>query len=117
MVIQYLVFNGTFSTFQWTMAKEGLKQFGWKRKIGAQISKTASSVFEKEAKDDDDDVTASGDVDWLTLVPVNKKRVIGLEDNVGKSERLAKDGAMLAESERYCTHLPNMFVSAVLPTD
>ena len=82
------------------MAKEGVKQFGWKRKIGAQISKTAASVFEKEAKDDDD-VIASGDVDWLTLVPVNKKRVIGLEDNVGKSERLAKEGAMLAESERY----------------
>ena len=74
-------------------------KFGWKRKIGSQISKTASSVFENDTKDDDSDI-ASGDVDWLTLVPVNKKRVIGLEDNVAKADRLKKEGALLAESER-----------------
>ena len=78
------------------MSEGGLKKFGWKRKIGAQISKTASTAFEKETKDDDD----SKDVDWLTLVPINKKKVIGLEDNVTKAQRLSKEASVLAESER-----------------
>lgn len=81
------------------MAKEGGWKFGWKRKIGAEISKTASRAFEKETKDDSDDL-AGGDVDWLTLVPLNKKRVIGLEDSAAKANRLSKEGALLAESER-----------------
>ena len=81
------------------MSGGGVKKFGWKRKVGAQISRSASAAFEKETKNDDD-VIESGDVDWLTLVPVNKKRVIGLEDNVTKAQRLIKEGAMLAESER-----------------
>ena len=81
------------------MAQKAGWKFGWKRKVGAQISKTASSVFEKDTKDDDSDL-AHGDVDWLTLAPVNKKRVLGLEDNIAKADRLKKEGALLAESER-----------------
>ena len=81
------------------MSGGGVKKFGWKRKVGEQISRSASAAFERETKNDDD-VIESGDVDWLTLVPVNKKRVIGLEDNVTKAQRLIREGAMLAESER-----------------
>lgn len=78
-----------------------LQNFGWKRKIGAQVSKSASSEFESEAKDEDDPSLRNGDVDWLTLVPVKRKAMIGLEDGQAKANRLVREGSVLAESERY----------------
>ena len=75
-----------------------MTSFGWKRKIGATVSKTASEVFEKNCRDDVDVDIASGDVDWLTLV--QKKKVMRLEDATAKSQRLVQEGVTLAEAER-----------------
>ncbi|KAH3848885.1 tetratricopeptide repeat protein 33-like [Dreissena polymorpha] len=78
-----------------------LKGFVWKRKIGVNVSKSASSAFELEAKAETDPEVENGDVDWLTLVPNKRKNVIGLEDGIAKSHRLVQEGTVLASSERY----------------
>ncbi|KAK6188338.1 hypothetical protein SNE40_004530 [Patella caerulea] len=75
-----------------------MTSFGWKRKSGQQVSKEASSSFSQDAKDDGEEVK-NGDVDWLTLVP--NRKIIRLEDKTGKSQRLKKEGTILAESERF----------------
>ncbi|XP_045159179.2 tetratricopeptide repeat protein 33-like [Mercenaria mercenaria] len=83
------------------MANEGVKKFGWKRKIGAQVSKSASSAFEEESKEEGDVSLSNGEVDWLTLAPIKRRTVIGLEDGVAKANRLVQEGTVLAGSERY----------------
>ncbi|XP_067678081.1 tetratricopeptide repeat protein 33-like [Haliotis asinina] len=75
-----------------------MTSFGWKRKTGAKVSKSTSSLFEENTKDDDEEVR-SGDIDWISLAP--KRRIISLEDALGKSERLKNEGCVLAESDRY----------------
>ena len=77
-----------------------MQKFGWKRKIGGQVSKNASSAFEKESKDEIDPSVDSGEVDWLTSATVKRKFVISLEDNRVKSNRLVQEGGVLASSER-----------------
>ncbi|XP_046548554.1 tetratricopeptide repeat protein 33-like [Haliotis rubra] len=75
-----------------------MTSFGWKRKTGANVSKLTSTSFEENTKDDDEEVR-SGDIDWISLAP--KRRIISLEDALGKSERLKNEGCVLAESDRY----------------
>lgn len=87
------------------MTDSGKQKFGWKRKIGAQVSKAASSAFEGNSKDETDPEIENGDVDWLTLAPTRKKMVIGLEDNQGKAKRLIQEGTVLASSERYTCNM------------
>lgn len=77
-----------------------MTSFGWKRKIGQNVSKSKSTAFEQESKNDDDNEVTSGEVDWLSLAPP-KRRVISLEDAHGKSIRLKEEGAVLASAERY----------------
>ncbi len=72
--------------------------FGWKKKIGAKVSKSAAQAFEAESKDDEDEALTSGEVDWLCLAP--QKNTLVLEDARLKSERLQQEGATLAEAER-----------------
>lgn len=60
------------------------------------MSKTLSKNFEKNSKDNHDNLE---EVDWLTLAP--KRKLICLEDGRAKSERLKREGGVLAESERY----------------
>ena len=72
------------------------KQFGWKRKIGSNISKSALNAFESQSKNEEED----SEVDWLSLVPVKRTNVIGLEDGKAKSSRLIQEGSVLASSER-----------------
>ena len=72
--------------------------FGWKRKIGATVSKSASEVFETNCRDDVDVDIASGDIDWINLV--QKKKVMRLKDATAKSQRLVQEGVTLAEAER-----------------
>lgn len=79
-----------------------MTSFGWKRKIGEKISRTASAAFQADAEEDEDELD-DGQVDWLTLAP---KRTIGdgnpiLEDTVCKSDRLRQEGNALCEAERY----------------
>ena len=75
-----------------------MKAFGWKRKSGENIKKAASTAFERESKDEDDNEVSRGQVDWLTLAP--KRRCISLEDAEAKSRRLKNEGAVLASAER-----------------
>ncbi|XP_021345241.1 tetratricopeptide repeat protein 33-like isoform X4 [Mizuhopecten yessoensis] len=71
--------------------------FGWKRKVGEKVARTASAAFESDAKDEENPEDL--DVDWLTLVPPRK--IICLEDAIAKSNRLKQEGTVLADSERY----------------
>ena len=82
------------------MTEKVVKKFGWKRKIGAQVSKSVSSAFEKESEAEEDISLSNGDVDWLSLVPVKRRSVIGLEDGITKANRLVQEGTVLAGSER-----------------
>lgn len=72
-----------------------MTSFGWKRKLGGKVSKILSKNFEKNSKDNHDNLE---EVDWLTLAP--KRKLICLEDGRAKSERLKQEGGVLAESER-----------------
>ncbi|WAR24747.1 TTC33-like protein, partial [Mya arenaria] len=74
-----------------------VKCFGWKRKVGANVSKSVSTAFEKESKPDTDPEIEEGDVDWLTLFPTKKRHVIRLEDGIGKANRLVQEGSALME--------------------
>lgn len=67
--------------------------FGWKRKIGSNVSKVKTETFSSETKDEE-----SPDVDWLTSAP--KRKFVSLEDARSKSERLQAEGTVLAEAER-----------------
>lgn len=82
------------------MTDKSLQKFGWKRKIGAQVSKSASTAFEEEAQEGDV-ALSNGDVDWLTLAPIKKRVTIGLEDGIMKANRLVQEGSILASSERF----------------
>lgn len=72
-----------------------MTSFGWKRKLGGNVSKTLSKNFQENSKDSHENLE---EVDWLTLAP--KKKIFCLEDSRAKSERLKQEGSLLAESER-----------------
>lgn len=75
------------------------QSFGWKRKIGQQVSKTASKAFENESAAEEDH---REDIDWLTATKIPKRStVISLEDTAAKVSRLVKEGTTLADAERY----------------
>jgi hypothetical protein len=76
-----------------------MTSFGWKRKIGHNVSKAISHKFEDNAKDSVDDAVESGEIDWLSLAP--KRHCPRLEDSIVKSARLRQEGIVLAETERY----------------
>lgn len=57
--------------------------FGWKRKFGGKVLKILFKNFEKNSKDNYDNLE---EVDWLILVL--KRKLICLEDGWVKSERL-----------------------------
>lgn len=57
--------------------------FGWKRKFGGKVLKILLKNFEKNSKDNYDNLE---EVDWLILVL--KRKLICLEDGRVKSERL-----------------------------
>lgn len=82
-----------------------MTSFGWKRKIGENVSKSATCKFKevtgtKEIEDDIDDSEDGEDsLKWLGLA--QKRKMICLEDSILKSQRLRDEGTILAEAERY----------------
>ncbi|XP_077981702.1 tetratricopeptide repeat protein 33-like [Glandiceps talaboti] len=83
-----------------------MTSFGWKRKIGDSVQKSALSKFQTTAgvgdDSEDDEFLGTGEIDWLELARIKKKsRVLQIEDNLAKSARLKREGATLAEAERY----------------
>ena len=70
--------------------------FGWKRKLGQQISKSATSNFQEVTGQQNSD---SSDEEEILMVAKQQKLGL-LEDASSKSKRLKEEGAILAEAER-----------------
>ena len=90
-----------------------MTSFGWKRKIGANVSKTKSEDFERNSKEETEEIELEdGEISWLSLVP--KRRLIHLEDAKSKSARLQEEGVVLAEQERYKSNLKYKVFSLII---
>uniref|UniRef100_A0A3Q2NQN4 Tetratricopeptide repeat domain 33 n=1 Tax=Fundulus heteroclitus TaxID=8078 RepID=A0A3Q2NQN4_FUNHE len=78
-----------------------MASFGWKRKIGEKVSRSAAQQFEAEEERSEGDSEAAGDeeVDWLHAI--KRRKEILLEDCAAKSGRLKEEGARLAEEGRH----------------
>ncbi|XP_059214559.1 tetratricopeptide repeat protein 33 [Centropristis striata] len=77
-----------------------MASFGWKRKVGEKVSKSAVQQFEAEAQKSEDAGSSQDDeVDWLHAI--KRRREVLLEDCAAKSKRLKDEGAMLAEHGRH----------------
>ncbi|KAM9841895.1 tetratricopeptide repeat protein 33 [Aulostomus maculatus] len=76
-----------------------MASFGWKRKVGEKVSKSAVQQFEEADKTPDDGAHPDEDVDWLHAI--KRRREILLEDCAAKSKRLMDEGAVLAEEGRH----------------
>ena len=75
-----------------------MTSFGWKRKLGAKLSKEASSKFESLGPTEDEGGLESSDGPWEAFS--KKRRVNLLEDAASKSKRLKAEGEILAEAGR-----------------
>ncbi|KAM9735703.1 tetratricopeptide repeat protein 33 isoform 1-T3 [Menidia menidia] len=77
-----------------------MASFGWKRKIGERVSKSAVQQFEAdEDKAKDDRPGSDEEVDWLHAI--KRRKEILLEDCAAKSKRLKDEGTVLAEQSRH----------------
>ncbi|XP_029299995.1 tetratricopeptide repeat protein 33 isoform X2 [Cottoperca gobio] len=77
-----------------------MASFGWKRKVGEKVSKSAVQLFEDEAeKVNDAGPSQDEEVDWLHAI--KRRKEILLEDCADKSKRLKDEGAELAEHGRH----------------
>ena len=78
-----------------------MTSFGWKRKTGDKVNKSAAKSFLEEADDSEDEQIATGQVDWLCFAASgSSKQALVLEDATIKSRRLKEEGEKLAEAER-----------------
>ncbi|XP_029372385.1 tetratricopeptide repeat protein 33 [Echeneis naucrates] len=79
----------------------GMTSFGWKRKVGEKVTKSAVQQFEEGAEEPGGDGPGRGEeeADWLHAI--KRRREILLEDCVLKSKRLKDEGALLAEEGRH----------------
>ncbi|KAM4528034.1 tetratricopeptide repeat protein 33 isoform 1-T2 [Odontesthes bonariensis] len=77
-----------------------MASFGWKKKIGERVSKSAVQHFETEAdKAEGDKQSQDEEVDWLHAI--KRRKEILLEDCAAKSKRLKDEGTQLAEQGRH----------------
>ncbi|KAL3041982.1 hypothetical protein OYC64_020030 [Pagothenia borchgrevinki] len=77
-----------------------MASFGWKRKVGEKVSKTAVQQFVAEAeKPEDAGPRREDEVDWLHAI--KRRKEILLEDCAAKSKRLKEEGAELAGHGRH----------------
>ncbi|XP_071811305.1 tetratricopeptide repeat protein 33-like isoform X2 [Apostichopus japonicus] len=79
-----------------------MTSFGWKRKQNANLSAESAENFKhvtgaRDSSEEEEDTTASN----FFLNLAKKRKIFILEDCVTKSERLVKEGVILAEAERY----------------
>lgn len=78
-----------------------MASFGWKRKAGEKVSRSALQQFEAEAERAAEE--GGGQVEeeeeaWLHSI--KRRREILQEDCAAKSRRLKEEGARLAEEDR-----------------
>ncbi|XP_068190247.1 tetratricopeptide repeat protein 33 [Antennarius striatus] len=76
-----------------------MASFGWKRKVGEKVSKSALQQFEAEAEKPEDGGGQVEEVDWLQSI--KRRREILQEDCTAKSKRLKAEGEQLAEQGRH----------------
>ncbi|XP_028318125.1 tetratricopeptide repeat protein 33 [Gouania willdenowi] len=75
-----------------------MASFGWKRKVGEKVSKSAVQQFEAEAEKPEKD-PKDEKVDWIHVI--KRRREVLLEDCAAKSKRLKAEGEVLAEQGRH----------------
>lgn len=80
-----------------------MASFGWKRKVGEKVSKSAVRQFEAEAEKAEDGRRGGGrgggeEVDWDHAI--KRRRETLQDDCTTKSKRLKDEGAQLAELGR-----------------
>ncbi|XP_054614231.1 tetratricopeptide repeat protein 33 [Dunckerocampus dactyliophorus] len=76
-----------------------MASFGWKRKVGEKVSKSAARQFEEADKAPDPGAEQDEEVDWLHAI--KRRREILLEDCATNSKRLKDEGTLLAEQGRH----------------
>lgn len=79
-----------------------MASFGWKRKVGEKVSKSAVQQFAAEAQEAGDGGAGhreQEEVDWLHAI--KRRREILMEDCAAMSKRLADEGALLAGEGRH----------------
>ncbi|XP_072024049.1 tetratricopeptide repeat protein 33-like [Amphiura filiformis] len=80
-----------------------MTSFGWKRKIGDNVSKNATNKFQEvtgtQETEEEDEVEDGDALKWLEVA--KKRKLLLLEDARAKSLRLKDEGTVLAEAERY----------------
>lgn len=74
-----------------------MDSFGWKRKIGEKVSRSAAQQFQDESEDVTN-AEETQEVDWLHAI--KRKREVLLEDCASKSKRLKEEGELLATEGR-----------------
>ncbi|XP_061603932.1 tetratricopeptide repeat protein 33 isoform X1 [Phyllopteryx taeniolatus] len=73
-----------------------MASFGWKRKAGERVSKSAARHFEEADQERND---ADGQVDWQQAVKRRRETLLG--DCAAESQRLKEEGTALAEQNRH----------------
>ncbi|XP_061555425.1 tetratricopeptide repeat protein 33 isoform X3 [Phycodurus eques] len=73
-----------------------MASFGWKRKAGERVSKSAARHFEEADRERND---ADGQVDWQQAVKRRRETLLG--DCAAESQRLKEEGTALAEQNRH----------------
>nr|XP_057906607.1 tetratricopeptide repeat protein 33 [Doryrhamphus excisus]XP_057906616.1 tetratricopeptide repeat protein 33 [Doryrhamphus excisus] len=76
-----------------------MASFGWKRKVGEKVSKSAARQFEEADKAADPVAEQDEEVDWLHAI--KRRREILIEDCATKGKRLKDEGTLLAEQGRH----------------
>ncbi|XP_057675724.1 tetratricopeptide repeat protein 33 [Corythoichthys intestinalis] len=80
-----------------------MASFGWKRKAGEKVSKSAALQFEESGVPAAGATKRNGDggrsVDWQQAV--KRRREVLLEDCAAKSKTLKEEGAVLAQQNRH----------------
>ena len=76
-----------------------MTSFGWKRKAGDSISRSAPAIFQKvTGQQEEEETDNSAQSHWMQVA--KQRKVILLEDAKTKSKRLKDEGSTLAESDR-----------------
>ncbi|XP_066298183.1 tetratricopeptide repeat protein 33-like isoform X1 [Branchiostoma lanceolatum] len=77
-----------------------MTSFGWKRKVGENVTKPPSAFSPGEQLENEHEVNPD-EVDWLHAVKIRRAVDGLLEDGLTKANRLKQEGCLLAESQRY----------------
>lgn len=75
-----------------------MSSFGWKRKATRLPTVNIKAFTEEDERDDEEEIEENAMFEWIHAA--KRRRLILLEDCRTKSERLKKEGTILAENGR-----------------